>query len=158
MSGTVRGFLEHTVEPTWHHYWINGAECGEFALLVYSAGALGVPVVFVSGDRAAVDEARALIPSIEGVVVKEGIARHWCRTLSPSWAQDLIRAGVTRSLSHDTARDVPQLHFPVPVQLEFNRCSDADAWDGHPTITRIDGFTVRWTASRADELQPPPSS
>ncbi|MBV9278786.1 MAG: M55 family metallopeptidase [Chloroflexi bacterium] len=158
MSGTARGFLEHTVEPAWHRYWINGAECGELALLVYSAGALGVPVVFVSGDQAAVAEARALVPSIEGVIVKEGIARHWCRAMSPGQARALIRAGVTRSLGEDAARDMPQLRFPVPVQLEFNRCSDADAFDGHPTMTRIDGFTVRWTARCADELQPPPSS
>jgi D-amino peptidase len=153
-SGTRRAFLEHTVEPNWHRYWLDGKERGEFALLAFIAGSFEVPVVFVSGDRAAIDEAHALVPTIEGVAVKEGLARDWCRTVAPARAHELIRAGVTRAL---TRRDRPvpvKLHFPVPVRLEFNRCSDVDAFDGHPVITRVDGFTLEWVAHTVAELAP----
>lgn len=153
-SGTRRGFLEHTVEPTWHRYWLDGIERGEFALLAFIAGSFEVPVVFVSGDRAAIDEARALVPNIEGVAVKEGLARERCRTMAPARAHELIRTGVTRALRRQD-RPVPvKLQFPVPVRLEFNRCSDADAYDDHPVITRLDGFTLEWIAHTVAELAP----
>ena len=48
------------------------------------AGEVGVPTVFVSGDRAAVDEAQRYVPDIEGIVVKEGLSRTGALTLSPN--------------------------------------------------------------------------
>lgn len=151
-SGTPRAFLEHTVEPAWHRYAINGAEHGEFALLTFAAAALGVPCVFVSGDQAAIDEARALLPSIEGVVVKEGLARQVCRSLAPAVAHPLIRKGVARALQRSNEITPPLPSFPATVRLEFNRCSGADALDGRPGMRRVDGFTVEWTAAGVDDL------
>ena len=62
------------------------------------AGEVGVPTVFVSGDRAAVDEARRYVPDIEGVVVKEGLSRTGALTLSPTKARDLIREGALKAM------------------------------------------------------------
>ncbi|MBV9281467.1 MAG: M55 family metallopeptidase [Chloroflexi bacterium] len=153
-SGTARAFLEHTVEPTWHRYSIEGVEHGELALIVFSAGALDIPVVFVSGDRAAVEEAQELLPSVETIAVKEGLARLWCRTLAPGRAHTLIRSGVARALSRQEQAAPTRLTFPVSVQLEFNRCSDADVLDGRPGFNRRDGFTVEWTARTPEDLVP----
>ena len=153
-SGTRRAFLEHTVDPAWHRYWTDGVERGEFALLAFVAGSFDVPVVFVSGDRAAMGEAHALVPTIEGVAVKEGLARDWCRTLAPARAHELIRAGVTRALTRQDRPAPVELQFPVPVRLECNRCSDADAFDGHRAITRVDGFTLEWIAHTVAEMTP----
>jgi D-amino peptidase len=153
-AGTLRAFLEHTCEPAWHRYAVDGAEHGEFGLVAFTAGALGVPVVFVAGDRAAVDEARTLIPDIETVVVKEGLARGWCRAVAPAVAQERIRAGVARALARRTQCAPVALTFPVTVRLEFNRCDGADELDGRPGMRRVDGFAVEWTAHGPQGLLP----
>ncbi len=145
-SGTLRAFLEHTIEPAWHRYLVDGVEHGEFALLAFAAGAHGVPTVFVSGDRAATDEARELVPGVEAVAVKEGLARGWCRSLAPAAAHERIRAGVQRAIGRRREVVPPRLSFPVTVRLEFNRCDGADAYDGRVNVKRVDGFTVEWTA------------
>lgn len=152
MSGTPRAFLEHTVEPAWHRYSIDGTECGEIALLAFCAGAYGVPTVFVAGDRAAIGEATALMPAVEGVVVKDGLGRDWCRTLAPAIAHERIRGGVARALGRRDEIRPPMLTFPVTVRIEFNRCSGADAYEGRPGIRRIDGFTVEWIAQGSNDL------
>jgi D-amino peptidase len=152
MSGTSRAFLEHTIEPAWHRYSIDGIEYGEIALLAFGAAADGVPTVFVSGDRAAIDEASALVPAVEGVIVKEGLGRDWCRTLAPAIAHERIRGGVTRALGRRHEIRPPMLTFPVTVRIEFNRCSGADVYEGRPGIRRIDGFTVEWTAQGIIDL------
>ena len=151
-SGTPRAFMEHTFEPSWHRYSIDGIEHGEFAHLAFVAGAVGVPTVFVSGDRAAIDEARALMPSVEGVIVKDGLGRNRGRTLAPSVAHERIREGVMRGLQRRHDIRSPILGFPVTVRIEFNRCFGADAFENRAGIRRVDGFTVEWTAHNIREL------
>lgn len=152
MSGTSRAFMEHTIEPTWHRYSIDGIEYGEIALLAFGAAALGIPTVCVSGDRAAIDEASAFIPGLEGVIVKDGLGRDWCRTLAPAVAHERIRGGVARGLARRHEIEPPTLNFPVTVRIEFNRCSGADGYETRPGVRRIDGFTVEWTAQGIDDL------
>ena len=154
MSGTPRAFLEHTVDPDWHRYRIDGVDRGEFALVAYTASACGVPTVFVCGDRAAVEEARALVPGIEAVAVKEGLARDWCRSVAPAAAHERIRAGVARALARRAEIAPPALTFPASIRLEFNRCSGADAFDGRRGIWRLDGFSIDWTAHDSSGLVP----
>lgn len=151
-SGTSHAFLEHTFEPAWHRYAIDGVEHGEIAVLAFIAAAYGVPLVCVSGDQAAIGEAQALIPAVEGVVVKTGLGREWCRTLAPTVAQQHIREGVIRGLERRHEIQVPVLNFPVSIRVEFNRCSGADAYEGRPGVRRVDGFTVEWSADGIDDL------
>ena len=151
-SGTPRAFLEHTVDPDWHRYTIDQVEHGEFAMLAFAAAALGVPCVFVSGDQAAIDEARQVVPGIEGVAVKEGLARGWCRSLAPAVAHPRIRDGVAHALNRRTEIAPPALHFPATIRIEFNRCSGADAYAGRGDLRRIDGFSIEWIADGVDDL------
>lgn len=151
-SGTPRAFLEHTSDPAWHRYMIGGVEHGEFALRAFAAGAHGVPTVFVSGDRAAIDEACALVPDIEGEAIKEGLARGWRRSLAPAAAHGRIRDGVARAITRKDTIRPSVLDVPVIVRIKFNRCSGADAYDGRTDIRRGDGFTIEWTACSIDDL------
>jgi D-amino peptidase len=151
-SGTSQAFLEHTFEPAWHRYAIDGVEHGEFAVLAFIAAAYGVPIVCVSGDQAAIDEAHALMPAVEGVVVKEGLGREWCRTLAPDVAHQRIREGIARGLERRHEILLPVLRFPVSIRVEFNRCSGADAYAGRPGVRRVDGFSVKWRADGIDDL------
>ena len=57
------------------------------------AGHFGVPVAFVSGDREAVAQLKGVIPSVEGVVLKEGLGYHAAETVTPARSREMIQQG-----------------------------------------------------------------
>src|SRR2546427_3830337 len=50
---------------------VNGTEVGETGINAYFAGHHGVPVVLVTGDRAVTVEAKAVLPNVHTVAVKD---------------------------------------------------------------------------------------
>lgn len=78
---------------------LNGREIGEIGLVAGIAGAHGVPVVFLSGDQTAVEEAREWIPGVGTAAVKQGLSRQACASLPCGEARELIRKGVEQSLA-----------------------------------------------------------
>src|SRR5581483_1401061 len=70
---------------------LNGKPVGEIETRAAIAGHYDVPVILLSGDKAAADDLRAIVPDAEFAVVKEGIGYYPCISLSASAAQDLIR-------------------------------------------------------------------
>ncbi len=85
----------------------NGLEIGEIGMAIATGGWLGIPVIFISGDRAAIQEAQAFVPDIEAVMVKEalhnqvlGALEHApLLSLAPAKARELIRQGAQRAVA-----------------------------------------------------------
>ena len=92
-AGTPNAILEHTSNGNVVDFSVNGVSLPEGGYNAVVAGLAGVPVVFASGDKALVDQLRALLGPIEGVAVKEEIGDASIG-LSPRQAQDEIRHGV----------------------------------------------------------------
>lgn len=92
-AGTPGAILEHTSTGNVVDFSINGVSLPEGGYNAMVAGLYNVPVVFVAGDKAVVEQIRGLIGPIEGVAVKEEIGDA-SNGLSPKKAQDAIRAGV----------------------------------------------------------------
>ena len=100
-AGTPNAILEHTSTGNVIDFSINGVSLPEGGYNAITAGLAGVPVVFASGDRALVDQLRALLGPIDGVAVKEEIGDaviSW----SPKQAQDEIRRGVELAVRNRT--------------------------------------------------------
>jgi len=74
-SNTDGGHISHTMSFGVEEYVLNGLSVGEMGLWMLVAGYFGVPVVMVSGDGAACEEARTLVPNIEVAAVKWGLKR-----------------------------------------------------------------------------------
>lgn len=99
----------------------NGAEIGEIGMSIATAGAFEVPVIFFSGDRAAVQEAQAFVPELETVVVKEPLFTHVAGifehvpvlSLAPAKSRELIRAAARRAVERIA-------EFPLPPKPPFN--------------------------------------
>lgn len=70
---------------------LNGKPVGEIETRAALAGYFGSPVIFLSGDSAAARELLAIVPQAETAVVKEGLLRNTCETLSAGAARALIR-------------------------------------------------------------------
>lgn len=149
MAGTARAVLSHSFMPDIVGCWINDLKVGEIGMNCAVAGQLGVPTVFISGDRAAVDEARALIPDIEGVIVKEGIASEAkglsqapMLSRSPQKARDLIRDAAKRAMAKAGTIAPFRIQPPYRVRTQFTESKFADEHVSGPHVKRIDATTI----------------
>lgn len=96
-AGTPKAILEHTSTGNVIDFSINGVSLPEGGYNAITAGLAGVPVVFAAGDKALVDQLRALLGGLDGVAVKEEI-NDAVISLSPKQAQDEIRRGVEQAV------------------------------------------------------------
>lgn len=97
-AGTPNAVLAHTSNGNVIDFSINGVSLPEAGYNALVAGLYDVPVVFVAGDRAFVDQARSLLGPVEAVVTKTAIGNGAIDGLAPLAAQRLITEGVTRAV------------------------------------------------------------
>lgn len=143
-AGTQNGFLDHTMSSaSWYEYRINDLVAGEIAIEAAYAGHYGVPVVMVAGDEAAVREARDLLGTVEGAVVKWGIGRNRAKCLALPRAHAEVRKAVGRALETPGRFTPFRPDLPATIQLTFYRSDMADDIGARPGIDRVDARTVR---------------
>lgn len=143
MRGTQNACLDHTYsEKRIIAVRVNGTAYGELGINAAVAGHFGVPVVLVSGDARAVEEAGTCLGEVVGVVVKEGIGRGAAKSLSQARVHQLLRQGAQRALE-DLSRYQP-LVFPSPIALEveFVGTQHADGAELLPGVERTGSRTV----------------
>lgn len=116
MNGTPTGVLHHTQSSSSENrYWYNGRESGEIAQSALVAGHYGVPVVMVTGDQAACDEAHAFLgKKIVTVAVKEGYSRQSAKLIAPERAHRMIRDGARKAMK--CARKCKPYKIALPIE------------------------------------------
>src|SRR5436305_4480350 len=78
--GSGHAIMDHTYGGrTIYALRINGTPQSEATLNAALAGTFGVRAALITGDRATVEEAGAVLPGIEGVAVKEALGRQAAR-------------------------------------------------------------------------------
>jgi D-amino peptidase len=95
--GSEGNSLAHTLNTRTHMMTLNGTPVSEFRLCALAAASLGVPVAFISGDKALMEEVEQTNPNIGRLAVKEGRGQSTI-SMTPIAAQNAIRAGVEKSL------------------------------------------------------------
>lgn len=119
-AGTPGAILEHTSTGNVVDFSINGVSLPEGGYNALAAGLYGVPVVFVAGDRAVVDQLRALLGPIEAVAVKTEIGDA-ALGMSPKRAQDEIRRGVEQAIRTRTRARPYRLSSPYTMVLKVKQ-------------------------------------
>lgn len=122
---------------------INGAPTGELGVFGAVAGAHGVPIAFVSGDRAACEEAIDLLGEVETAVVMEGLGNHSAICLSNAAACALIREGAERSLQRLQEFRPLKYRAPIEMQVRLKAPALVDTFCLIPGVERMDSTTVR---------------
>jgi D-amino peptidase len=124
---------------------MNGNSVGEIETNAALAGAYGTPVIFLSGDQAAADDLRAIVPNAELAVVKEGLANYVCLSLSAQAARDLIRERAKAAIKNIGAIKPYRVEGPVTIQIErtTRNALGVDA-EFRPEAEIIDARTVRY--------------
>jgi D-amino peptidase len=143
--GTQDGVLDHTyTSETLYATRVNGLVCNEAMLNAAVLGVHGVPVVLITGDRAAIEQTAAVMPWITGVVVKDGIGRFAANSVSPERARDLIRAGAAHAVRSLAQARPFTFEPPIELVLDFVSTQNADFAELMPGVERIGGRTVRF--------------
>lgn len=119
-AGTPSAILAHTSNGNVVDFAINGVSLPEGGYNALVAGLYNVPVVFVSGDRAAVDQLRGLLGKVDGVAVKQEIGTA-ILGMSPDEAQDAIRLGVERAVRARAQYRPYRLAPPYGMVLKVKR-------------------------------------
>lgn len=142
-SDAVRG---HTMSSArFLHIKLNGAEVGEGAWNAAIAGSFGVPILFISGDRAAVEQFRKTVPGVEGVIVKEGLGYHAAVTMTPARGRELIRQGVERAVRKAGEMKPTSVRTPIELEVGFKLTLDAERASYIPGLRRVDAHAVAGT-------------
>ncbi len=155
MAGNPRANMNHTQSSaTVDRYTLNGRPIGEIAQFALHQGALGLPLIFLSGDEEACREAEELIPGLTTAAVKQSLSRNAAISLSIQESHRRIREGVRAALERQQRDPIPPLTWPGPYVLEkrFFHTDDADAAQGRPGTERIDGQTVRYRATEIRDI------
>jgi D-amino peptidase len=150
-SGDRNGTLAHTFsDATCYRITMNGVECSEALLVSALAGAYGIPVLMITGDRTIVNETLRHMPWVVGVPVKDSIGYYAIDTLTPQAAQDAIRAGARDAIKRRDEAKPFTFQPPVEMIFESTRVENADFIELMPGYERIGGRTVRFRANDYD--------
>jgi D-amino peptidase len=147
MAGTPNGLLAHTFAFEIEHYRLNGRPVGELGTYAYMAGTFfDTSTVFLSGDDKAVAEARALIPDIVTVEVKQGLGTEVGISRSGVEACRMIGEGAARAAEQVAEKKHAPLRMNVPYECEVRVYAGQEHWLERylalPEVRRADGRTV----------------
>ncbi len=144
MAQTYDAVHPHTIAGVAvHELRVNGKAHGETGLNAAILGALGIPVVLVTGDLTTTGEARAFLgEQIETVAVKEACGRNAaiCRPLKA--AQDDITAAAERALSRLDEARVYAPGDPLRIEVDFLTMQQCDRAARTAGIERISPITI----------------
>ena len=142
-AGTAYSVLDHTYSgATVYQVSLNGRPVGETGLNAALAGHFGVPVVLVTGDKLLVEEAKALLGTVEGVAVKESYGRYAAKCLAPEAARELIREAAQRALSRGGNPFV--VEPPITLTVDFNSSAHLDMAELIPGANRVSGRRIEF--------------
>jgi D-amino peptidase len=118
MAGVRKGIMAHSYSSLGiQNMLMNGRPVGEIGTRAALAGWYRIPVIFLSGDIAATEELKAIVPQAEVVAVKEGLARYACVSMSAEEARTAIRDGATRAMKK--LGQIPPYRIEGPVTFEI---------------------------------------
>jgi D-amino peptidase len=122
-AGSNHNPLAHTMDAHGIQYIkINGTYASEFMIHAYAAASLGVPVVFISGDKGLMEEAQALNGNMRTLAVNEGIGDSTI-SIHPQVAVDQMKKEVELALKGDLASckiEIPE-YFEVEISFAAHK-------------------------------------
>jgi D-amino peptidase len=147
MAGTLNGFLDHTQSSkTWFNYYINGERASEQHQWAGRLAYFGIPLIMVSGDAAACEEAKTFLNPVECIAVKRGIGRNRAELLyGNDAALGAIRETAKRAMKLVGKAKPYEIKYPAEIKLELYRSDYCDEFCESHDVERLDARTVRKT-------------
>lgn len=144
-AGADTSPLAHTYTGRVVYLKINDRYAAEFLMNAYTAGWLGVPVVFLSGDAGVCRDGEAFLPGLTTVAVMEATGEA-TSSIHPTLAVERIKSGVEKALKGDlSACRVPMpAHFSI--ELRFRLHANARQASFYPGARLAEPYVVQYEA------------
>ena len=150
---SVRGVRAHTFSSA-HltRVTLNGTAVTEGEFNASFAGAMGVPVVFASGDDAAVEELKSRLGKIETAETKRSLGFHSAETITPEASCEKIAAGVKAALKRLREFKPYVVKTPVTLEISFKNYMPAEMLSYLRSVQRVDSHTIRFMGTDMAEV------
>jgi D-amino peptidase len=130
---------------------LNGNAVTEAEFNAAYAGEFGVPIIFASGDDAAMAEIKEHIGDLDTVITKTTLGFHSAETLTPAASCDLIFEGVLHALAQREHRRPLTVSNPVTLELTFKNYMPAEVLGYLRSVVRVDSHTIRFVGRDMQE-------
>ncbi|MFZ0168701.1 MAG: M55 family metallopeptidase [Candidatus Dormiibacterota bacterium] len=126
-AGGPASVLSHTYNPAAvQRVTLNDTLVGESGVNALVALHYGVPIALISGDQHAIEQAKAITPDAEMIVVKHSLSRLAAVNMHPAPARRLIRAGALRALERLPQIRLPRVNPPYSLHVHLRNADLAD--------------------------------
>jgi D-amino peptidase len=144
------GVLSHTyLENQITGVWLDGVPASEGRLNAAMAAEYGVPVLVVTGDDKACEDASGYAGDAELVAVKECVSRYAAICLPPARTAELLTDAALRAIARAGRGD--RVSRPHRIEVEFDASHLAQAAAVIPTVEQIDVRRVGFDAADMTE-------
>jgi D-amino peptidase len=141
----MEGVLAHTyLANQLTGVWLNDVRASEGLLNAHVVAEYGVPVILVTGDDVACDDALGYAPEARKVAVKDHVSRYAAVCRTPARTHADIRAAAKEAVSL-AVRHEPVQAGPHTVAVEFDAEHLADAATVVPGVGRVGERKVAYT-------------
>jgi D-amino peptidase len=148
-----QGVRAHTISSA--HFTrvaLNGTPVTEAELNAAYAGAMGVPVVFISGDDVAIKEVTGRLGAMESVVTKKSLGFHSAESLTPAAASEKIYQGALSAVEHRDQRKPYVVSTPVTLDISFKNYTSAEILAYLHSVQRADAHSIRFVGKDMAEI------
>jgi D-amino peptidase len=121
-AGTTEAILSHTWITSFLDVRVNGASVPEPSLNTFLAGALGVPVVMLSGDDYVIEQSRPVLGDIHYAQVKRSTGYFSGEHLPLDESRRLLRQTARDAVAN--ARGIVPVACELPVTIELDLSAD----------------------------------
>ncbi|KIE28616.1 peptide ABC transporter substrate-binding protein [Streptomyces sp. MUSC 125] len=143
----MEGVLAHTyLANQITGVWLNDVRASEGLLNAHVAAEYGVPVVLVTGDDLACEDALGYAPGALKVAVKDHVSRYAAVCRTPSRTAEAIRAAAEEA-AQLAVRQEPTYAGPFAIALEFDAAHLAMAATVVPGVARTGERKVAYRSS-----------
>jgi D-amino peptidase len=151
-TSNIKGVRAHTFSSA-HltRVVLNGNPVTEAEFNAAYAGDFAVPVIFASGDDAAIAEIMARLGAMDTVITKTTLGFHAAETLTPAASCDLIFEGVLHAMAQRTQRRAYTVTKPVTLELSFKNYMPAEVLSYLRSVDRVDSHTIRFVGRDMQE-------
>lgn len=152
-TSNVRGVRAHTFSSA-HltRVILNGNAVTEGEFNASFAGAMGVPVIFASGDDAAIEELKSRLGKIETAETKRSLGFHSAETITPEASCEKIAAGVRTALKRVSEYKPYVVKTPVTLEISFKNYMPAEMLSYLRSVQRVDSHTIRFVGKDMAEV------
>lgn len=160
LAGVRNGIMAHSYSSLGiQNILMNGKPVGEIATRAALAGWYNIPTILLTGDQTAAKELLEIVPDAEVAVVKEGLGRYTCISMSAQAARELIRDSARRAIEKIGKIRPYKIEGPVTIQYEYTTRNSlpadaalrpgAEVLDDRTIRYRGKDFMEAWTRSQA---------